>query len=744
MRHRPIPLTVPGRLTAPSVRGAGLLVVALLTTTAGLLPAGPVTADPRPGTPSAGANAVGPALEIDLGADRQPISPHIYGMNFADEALADELDLPVRRWGGNATTRYHYRYDTSNRASDWFFENIAEANENPDALPDGSTTDRFVEQDRRTGSDTVLTVPLIGWAPKARDGSCGFSVAKYGAQQRTDEWRPDCGNGLQPDGTPVTGNDPLDTSVPVGADYVRDWIGHLTSKYGTAAEGGVKFYNLDNEPDIWHSTHRDVHPLGAGSVELRDRAYEIGAAVKAADPGAATLGPVGWGWSSWDYSGLDQETCGRTGCWADPPDRAARDGLPFTTWYLQQMKRYEDTHDLRVLDYFDMHFYPQASGVAFGNGSDPATNALRLRSTRALWDPSYLDESWINTQVRLVPRMRELVAANYPGTKTAITEYNWGALDHINGALTQADILGIFGREGLDLATLWAPPSADQPGAYAFRMYRNYDGAGGRFGDIAVRAGSADRDRLSVYAAERSTDGALTVMVVNKSGVEQASTVSLRGRTASHAQVHRYASTDPTSIVRLPDQPILIPPPYAGAPSGVLNHTFPADSVTLFVVEKPPPAVLPALAVRHQNVDWAPTDNQLKPVLLLDNVGGVPVELSRLTLRYWFTREGGTAPINVWCDWAEVGCAKVSRRVVPLAVARAGADGYLEVGFTPGAGTLAVGAGTGPVKLRLSRADWAAFTEANDHSWLPAAPGYAANPRVTVHLDGVRIAGTEP
>lgn len=90
----------------------------------------------------------------------------------------------MRRWGGNATTRYHYLYDTTNRASDWFFENIEETNDNPAALPDGSSADRFVEQDRRTGADTMITVPLIGWAPKARDGSCGFSVAKYGRSAR--------------------------------------------------------------------------------------------------------------------------------------------------------------------------------------------------------------------------------------------------------------------------------------------------------------------------------------------------------------------------------------------------------------------------------------------------------------------------------------------------------------------------------------------------------------------------------
>ncbi|MEV4532659.1 glycoside hydrolase family 44 protein [Asanoa sp. NPDC049518] len=769
--------------------------------------------------------AAGPALTVDVTADRHQISPYVYGMNHADAALADELDLPVRRWGGNATTRYDYRYDTTNRASDWFFENIAEENPDPGALPDGSSTDRFVEQDRSTGSETILTVPLIGWAPKARDGSCGFSVAKYGPQQRTDEWRPDCGNGIKPDGTPVTGNDPRDTSAPVGAAYVRDWIGHLTAKYGTAAGGGVQFYNLDNEPDIWHSTHRDVHPLGASSVELRDKAIEIGAAVKAADPTAATLGPVGWGWTSWDYSGHDQETCGRTGCWADPPDRSARGGLPFTTWYLQQLRAYEQAHGTRVLDYFDMHFYPQAGGVAFGNGNDPTTNALRLRSTRALWDPTYVDESWIGTQVRLVPRMRELVAANYPGTKTAVTEYNWGALDHVNGALAQADILGIFGRERLDLATLWAPPATTDPGAFAFRMYRNYDGAGGRFGDVGVRATSTNQEQLSVYAAERSSDGALTMMVVNKSGAAQTAPVSLAGRTSGTARVYRYGAAETSAIVRAADQPLT---------GGGFEATFPADSITLFVLadttapsapgtpatsairpdsvtlswpaatddtgvtgydvwaqhtdyvykaassvtpgvtvtglqpaseyrftvrardaagnQSPPSPGLtvvtaprpgaPTLTARYLNLDWSPGDNAIRPGIQLDNSGATAVALNRVTARYWFTRDGGAPNVNAWCDWAQVGCTSVTRRVVALPVPRPGADAYLEVGFS--SGTLAASSSTGQLQLRMSKADWSRFTETDDHSFRPNAPGYATNARITVYVDGVKVAGTEP
>jgi hypothetical protein len=527
-------------------------------------------------TPAAQA-AEGPALSVDPSASRHAISPYIYGMNFADEDLAEELGLPVRRWGGNATTRYNYLYDETNRGSDWYFENVPGPAPDPDALPDGSETDQFTEQDRRTGTDTILTVPLIGWTPKGRDYTCGFSIEKYGPQEKSDtEWRPDCGNGVKPDGTNVTGNDPADTSVPAGPEYVTDWLAHLTGKYGTAADGGVQFYNLDNEPDLWHATHRDVHPKGAGYDEMRDQTYAIASAVKAADAGAQTLGPVGWGFQSLTMSGLDKQTCDAEGgdCWSNPPDRVAHGGTPFAAWYLQQMKAYEKEHGTRILDYFDEHLYPQQSGVAFGEAGDAATQELRLRSTRQLWDPAYTDESWIDQPIQYIPRMRQLVDENYPGTKLAITEYNWGALNHINGALAQADVLGIFGREGLDLATLWSPPAASDPGAYAFRMYLDYDGAGAKFGDTSVSATSADQEELAVYAAKRSSDKALTLMIVNKSLTDDlTSTVSIAGRSGSAAgHVYRYGGDDLTSIVHAPDVTV---------GSDGFTSTFPASSITL-------------------------------------------------------------------------------------------------------------------------------------------------------------------
>jgi hypothetical protein len=246
------------------------------------------------------------------------------------------------------------------------------------------------------------------------------------------------------------------------------------------------------------------------------------------------------------------------------------------------MKAYEQAHGVRILDYLDLHDYPAANGVALSGAGSAATQALRLRSTRSLWDPTYVDESWIGDAgweggiVRLIPRMKEWVTANYSGTKLAITEYNWGALDHINGAVAEADVLGIFGREGLDLATLWGPPTIDQPGAYAFRLYRNYDGKHHTFGAVSVRATSADQDRISIYAAQRSGDNALTIMAINKSLTQTlTSPIALTNiQTITRAAVYRYSAANLNAIARQPDQLIS---------GSVFTATFPAQSITLFV-----------------------------------------------------------------------------------------------------------------------------------------------------------------
>ena len=418
---------------------------------------------------------------------------------------------------------------------------------------------------------------MLGWvsknSPSSHPFACSYKVSKYGGQQSTDPWDSDCGNGVHTNGTNVTGNDPTDTSIAAGPSFVQGMVAHLVSAHGTAAAGGVRTYELDNEPALWNSTHRDVHPQAVTYDELWQKSRDTATAVKAADSGAQVAGPGDWGWCAYFYSPADPGGC------SEGSDRQAHGDLPITAWVLQQFKTYEQQHGQRLLDVFDEHFYPQESGVALSSAGDANTQALRLRSTRTLWDPSYTDESWTNDlglgPVNLIPRMRQWRDTYYPGTKLSLSEYNWGGLESMNGALAQADVLGIFGREGLDRALLWSPPTSSQPGAFAFRIYRNYDGSGSRFGDVGVSASSVDQGKLAVYAGQRSSDNAVTAMVINKTGGDLSSTMSLTGSSATTAQVWSYTGADLTHIVRGAD---------IAVSSNQLARTYPANSITLLVV----------------------------------------------------------------------------------------------------------------------------------------------------------------
>lgn len=512
-------------------------------------------------------------ISVDASANTHPISPLIYGVAFATTQQLEDLNSPLNRAGGNNESMYNWEDNASNHGSDWYFESIADPNATP-----GYREDSFFSSTKAAGAQAALTVPMIGWVANLgenRGSLDSFSVAKYGAQQATDPYWPDAGNGVLTNGQDVTGNNPSDANVPSSAAFETGWLNHMVGTWGTAANGGVSYYLTDNEPSLWQSTHRDVHPVGATMDEVYNDIVNYGTAIKTVDPTAQIMGPEEWGWTGYFYSGYDQQYGNEHGWGGTLPDRAAHDNMDYVPWVLQQLQSYQNTTGKRLLDVLSLHFYPQAG--EYSSDDSVNTDLLRNRSTRQLWDPNYVSESWINAPVYLIPRMQQWVNTYYPGTKTAITEYNWGDEDAMNGATTQADILGIFGEYGLDMATRWGVPDPSGPCYQAMKMYRDYDGNKSTFGDTSVSDSTPDPDDLSSFAAIRSTDGALTIMVINKwlSGASTPVTIDLSGFSAqSTAQVWQLSSANP-AITELPDVAVA---------NNAITFTAAPQTVTLFVV----------------------------------------------------------------------------------------------------------------------------------------------------------------
>ena len=436
-------------------------------------------------------------LTIDTQSARHPISPYIYGVNQADWS-GRSRGLRSGRLGGNRWTAYNWETNASNAGSDFHHQN-------DDFLGGGDIPGEavrpYVAQAHAAGASVLVTVPMAGYV--SADKNAGGDVNQT----------PDFLNvrfkktGIKGRGftyPPASGDDVV---------YLDEFVAWLESAFPGARNDPDRtiFYSLDNEPDLWANTHPRIRPSGKLTYdELVSRTVALAEAIKRVAPEALVFGPVSYGWQG--FVSLQ-----------DAADAGGRDFLDF---YLASLRSAEGSAGRRLVDVLDLHWYPEAKGGGVRiteADSTPAVAAARVQAPRSLWDPSYVETSWISQDarvgaIRLIPRLKEKIAASYPGTRLAFTEYNYGGGRDVSGAIAEADVLGIFGREDVFAANIWGS-DADQTflhaGLYAFA---NYDGAGGRFGDTSVAASTSNAEATSVYASvDADRDDRVVVVAINKS-----------------------------------------------------------------------------------------------------------------------------------------------------------------------------------------------------------------------------------
>jgi len=502
--------------------------------------------------PASFSQSPAPALSVDAAANNHPIDPNIYGIaSFGlDSQFAAEIHVPNVRWGGDTTTRYNWLADSSNLGFDWYFLG---GSGQADPVPSASV-DQMISTYGASGARALVTIPIIPFVNRSSTLTCSFPVSEYGPQQKVDPdgSLPDgqtCGNGISLFGTKLEDEDVYSNHVDNNVSLEQGWLEHLIATFGTAANGGVPYYQLDNEPYGWFYTHHDVMPSGATYPQIAALGEEYAAMIKQSDPSARVFGPSDFSGQGW-IGNLRQQN-----------------GLYAGQYYLQQMAAYQQSHGQRILDYFDEHYY----AASFDDASE-------LASTRTLWDPTYLgfSSSPFKGPIELIPRFRRWIQQFYPGTKLSISEYGFSkGRNWLVDALTQADVLGILGREGVDFANLWTIPMPPAPVLTVFRIFRDYDGQGGEFGNISVRSNSSDQGRLSIYGALRSSDHALTVLVINKTTQPIGTALSLANFSGQFASVYSFSGADLSNILRGSD---------VGIVSNRIDYDFPAYSATLFVI----------------------------------------------------------------------------------------------------------------------------------------------------------------
>ena len=459
------------------------------------------------------AQAATVGFTVDPTASNVPISSYIYGSNSNMAGVTNT----VYRSGGNRLSAYNWETNWSNAGSDYLYENdtlMGSVTNGP-----GWAETSFHQGNKAMGADSLVTLQMAGYVSANGESAVQVPPGQFMTAP----------NLVDPNGNffPITFlkgapfSDPPNTSDK--SVYVDENVWYLVKHLGTAASGGIKFYDLDNEPGAWKTVHQEIHNYPVSYAEVLTKGVTVATLTTAQDPSAQILGPVPYGWG--DYINL-----------SSAPDAGTYDGtyddgdwIPFLNYYLDQMRQASNTAGRRLLDYLDLHAYEESSdatGNQFVNddvSQDAATT--RMQAPREMWDPTFnnINNLWINCcitnpgPVTLIPRLHNAINKWYPGTGIFFSEYNYGGDADISGGIAEADVLGAFGRYGVGGACMWPVGNSQAMVAQAFRMYLDYDGSGSHFGDTSISATSANIPEATVWAAkDNAHPNRLNVVVLCK------------------------------------------------------------------------------------------------------------------------------------------------------------------------------------------------------------------------------------
>jgi hypothetical protein len=482
------------------------------------------------------------AETVVVDVNRQtPISPYIYGANSPDWAHMS-VPFTLARQGGNRMTAYNWETNASNAGSDYHNQNDGYMGSSDES---GWTVRTFLEATQSHGAAAILTVPTAGYvsADKKGDGDV-INTPNYLETRFLKSLARKPGKFVYP---------PDVTDRAVYQDEFVVWIEKIKSSNTPV------WFMLDNEPDLWGSTHSRIWLKNPTYAQIIANNIEFAKAIKDVAPKALIFGPANYGWAGFhSFQGA--------------PDAQGRD---FLDTYLSALSA--AGQDRRLLDVLDVHWYPEAKGdnVRVTENSDsPGVSAARIQAPRSLWDPTYVENSWIeqatnNKPIALIPTIQNQIAEHYPGTKFSISEYNYGGNKSISGAIAQADVLGIFGRYGLFAACNWGISPNDTAEIAGFNSFLNFDGKGAKFGDLGLAVRGETPAETSVYAAlDSHNQHRLTVVAINKTNLARPMRILLKGFSPVSANGYTVSAsslTEPTplQVSQQGNSEIIVAPPFS-------------------------------------------------------------------------------------------------------------------------------------------------------------------------------------
>ncbi len=490
-------------------------------------------------------------IHIDLSAETKAISPYIFGINqYGNQQNYSQVTVNAVRQGGNRMTAYNWETNASNAGSDWKYS----SDNNLSASDDPADCAQVLSKEAQTyGFDyKMTTLQLAGYVSADKNGT--VTEAEAAPSARWNEVKLTKGSAF--DATP---------NLDDGVVYMDEYVNYIINKLGdSTTKTGIQGYSLDNEPALWKHTHSRIHPESVTIEELASKSIEMATAVKKLDPNAEIFGPALYGYTAFDHLDDNDESTE----WETL--KSENNYNWYLDCYLDQMKLASDAAGVRLLDVLDIHYYSESSRVGVED---------RLQSVRTLYEKGFVENSWIGQwcqqNIPILPTVQASIDQYYPGTKLAISEYNFGGED-LSGTIVHAEALGCYADAGVYLATLWG----GNPYQFsAINLYTNYDGNGSSFGDMLVPTKTDDVSLASAYSAINGTDqGLVTTMVTNKNLTESENAViTLDNANTTYKAAAVYAVYGDSSDIRLLDV-------IENVENNTVNVTLPAYSAAMIVV----------------------------------------------------------------------------------------------------------------------------------------------------------------
>jgi hypothetical protein len=503
----------------------------------------------------------------------KPISPYVYGMNFYNGVTGAPPHLTFDRDGGNRWTAYNWETNASNAGSDYIYDND---NYLSSSTVPSEAVRSFIAADQNAGLASLITVQFQGLVSADENGP--VSVANPPDLTR---FKTVVDKKSTVSSTPFTVNPPTtDANV-----YMDEFVWALDQKFTGLGIFGTHpthptFLSLDNEPELWNSTHLEVQGHNpVTSDNYITKTINLSKALKDQFPDALIFGPVHYG-----FQGIYN--------WQGELSATPSGANWFPDKYLQALKTASTAYGKPLVDVYDFHWYAEdydSSGTRILNlTSTTLTDAqiqLIVQSPRNLWDPTFTDSGnsnpWIyqelgSTPINLLGRLQAKINAENPGMKISITEYESGGWNHIAGTIAQADNLGLFGAQGVFAASFWPPNGTYSYALAGFRAFRGFDGASASFGDTSLQANSSNVANVVVYASlDSAAPGRVVLVAINRSNA--AKVTAINGQALS-GTAHLYQMTASTAAGQSIVQPVSIG--TMAASGSTLTITLPAYSVT--------------------------------------------------------------------------------------------------------------------------------------------------------------------